>query len=235
MYFHNALNKYGFDNFKFEEIDNAETQDELNEKERYWIKYYNSNNKEKGYNLDSGGLSGGVKSEETKRKIGETTKQKWANPETANKMRAGLLKGAETMKKNARKYPFVCPVCGKTFYYEKNIAENKKYCSLQCSANDKTWVVGIEKGCAINHERNIAKKKIIKNDIIKWVLDNKDIVLNCPYNRISTTLYELKNMLLEKYEIKDLRSIYICFEVKNLKTLLDKLKEVIYISKENVC
>ena len=102
VYFHNALNKYGYENFKFEEIDSANTQQELDEKERYWIKYYDSINKNKGYNLDSGGHSGGIKSEETKRKIGETTKIKWANPETAEKMRKGLLKGAETMKRNAK-------------------------------------------------------------------------------------------------------------------------------------
>ena len=56
-YFHNAINKYGEDNFIFEEIDSACTQKELDEKERYWIKYYNSNNKDYGYNLDSGGRS----------------------------------------------------------------------------------------------------------------------------------------------------------------------------------
>ena len=38
-----------------------------------------------------------------------------------------------------------------------------------------------------------------------------------------------------KYNIKYVRNIFICFDVKNLKELLDKFKEVIYISKENVC
>lgn len=75
VYFHNALNKYGYDNFIFEKIDEAQTLEELNEKERFWIKFYDSTNKNLGYNLDSGGNSGGKKSEETKRKIGETTKK----------------------------------------------------------------------------------------------------------------------------------------------------------------
>lgn len=34
----------------------ADNIEELNEKERYWIKYYNSNYKVFGYNLDSGGV-----------------------------------------------------------------------------------------------------------------------------------------------------------------------------------
>ena len=43
-------------------------------------------------------------------------------------------------------------------------------------------------------------------------------------------------MLFEKHGIKDIRSIFICFDgVTNRKTLLDRLKEIIYISKENIC
>ena len=41
-HFARAIRKYGKDNFTIEEIDNANNQDELNEKEQYWIRYYNS-------------------------------------------------------------------------------------------------------------------------------------------------------------------------------------------------
>ena len=37
-----AIRKYGKDSFIIEEIDNTQTQDELNQKEQYWIRYYNS-------------------------------------------------------------------------------------------------------------------------------------------------------------------------------------------------
>lgn len=57
-YFHNALRKYGWDNFNFEVIEQCE-QNELSDKEIYWIKYYDSTNKEKGYNIKLGGNSGG--------------------------------------------------------------------------------------------------------------------------------------------------------------------------------
>ena len=43
-----AIRKYGKENFSIQIIDTATTQEELNEKERYWIKYYNS--VETGYN-----------------------------------------------------------------------------------------------------------------------------------------------------------------------------------------
>lgn len=37
-----AIRKYGKENFIIEEIDTANTQQELNGKEQFWIKYYNS-------------------------------------------------------------------------------------------------------------------------------------------------------------------------------------------------
>ena len=47
-HFARAIRKYGKDNFIIEQIDQAQTQDELNKKEQYWIQYYNS--VQTGYN-----------------------------------------------------------------------------------------------------------------------------------------------------------------------------------------
>ncbi len=47
-HFARAIRKYGKENFVIEQIDTAQNQDELNKKEQYWIKYYNS--VENGYN-----------------------------------------------------------------------------------------------------------------------------------------------------------------------------------------
>ena len=47
-HFARAIRKYGEDKFIYEEIDHANTQDELNQKEQYWIQYFNSI--ENGYN-----------------------------------------------------------------------------------------------------------------------------------------------------------------------------------------
>ena len=47
-HFTRAIRKYGKDNFIIEQIDQAQTQDELNKKEQYWIQYYNS--VQNGYN-----------------------------------------------------------------------------------------------------------------------------------------------------------------------------------------
>lgn len=47
-HFARAIRKYGRDSFYIEEIDTAETQEELNQKEQYWIRFFNSI--EDGYN-----------------------------------------------------------------------------------------------------------------------------------------------------------------------------------------
>ena len=47
-HFARAIRKYGQAKFVIEQIDIASSQDELNKKEQYWIKYYDSINK--GYN-----------------------------------------------------------------------------------------------------------------------------------------------------------------------------------------
>lgn len=52
--FSRAIRKYGTDVFSFEIIEQC-LNEELNEKEIYWISFYNSTNKEKGYNICLGG------------------------------------------------------------------------------------------------------------------------------------------------------------------------------------
>lgn len=79
-----AIVKYGEDKFKIEQIDTAETFDELNEKEVYWIKFYDAQNREKGYNLRSGGDSS-LHSEESKAKMSQTRKGKKQSKELIQK------------------------------------------------------------------------------------------------------------------------------------------------------
>lgn len=52
-YLHQAMAKYGVDNFTFEIIETVKN-DELNEREQYWIDFYNSLTPQ-GYNLTTGG------------------------------------------------------------------------------------------------------------------------------------------------------------------------------------
>lgn len=55
MVIHKAINKYGKSNFTIEVIEEVESTN-LNDRERYWIKYYDSYNS--GYNSTEGGQDG---------------------------------------------------------------------------------------------------------------------------------------------------------------------------------
>ena len=80
--FHNALDKYGIENFcyqilfEIQEEDIKKLNQILNEKEQYYIEMYNSFNKNYGYNLTKGGdgLSGYKLSEETIKRMSKAKK-----------------------------------------------------------------------------------------------------------------------------------------------------------------
>ena len=77
-HFARAIRKYGKENFIIEEIDTAETQEELNQKEQYWINFYNS--VEDGYNETSaiskcGGNTYESKTEEEMKVISDKIRQ----------------------------------------------------------------------------------------------------------------------------------------------------------------
>jgi group I intron endonuclease len=105
MYFHRALIKYGQDKFTWEIIDNAKTINELNQKEVYWINYYNSNNEEYGYNCNSGG-GNAIPNDKTKERLSiawkNSEKQKLHLEEMREKARfyhKGLKHSEETKRK----------------------------------------------------------------------------------------------------------------------------------------
>lgn len=69
----NAMRKYGFENFEFSILEDDITSKKiLDEKERYYIKFYKSLSSQNGYNVALGGNSKGKHSQETKIKMSES-------------------------------------------------------------------------------------------------------------------------------------------------------------------
>jgi group I intron endonuclease len=95
--------KYGEENFTLEIIDFADTYEELKEKEKYWIKQYDSVNRDKGYNLTEGGdgTFGRMHSEETKNKIRQKAIGRKASEETKKKMSDSQKKYKEAHRAHA--------------------------------------------------------------------------------------------------------------------------------------
>lgn len=87
-HFYSAILKHGWDNFQHEvfEVDSAE---EMYRKEIELISFYHSNDPKYGYNCSTGGESGFLgyrHSEEARKRISETLKQRCSDPEVRRKM-----------------------------------------------------------------------------------------------------------------------------------------------------
>lgn len=79
IHLQNAYNKYGEENFEFLVLQNVNVEDldYILDIETAWIRYYDSANQNKGYNIQKiGGSNRGIKlSEETKKKISRKGKE----------------------------------------------------------------------------------------------------------------------------------------------------------------
>lgn len=101
-YMINAIKKYGWENVKHEILFNDLTKEEAVQKEIELIAFYKSNQREYGYNIESGGNYAGSVSEETKKKISLACKGRKLSKEIieiiANKNR-GKKRSLETREK----------------------------------------------------------------------------------------------------------------------------------------
>ena len=89
--FHNAIRKYGAENFVWEIIYQSKDREHtLNTMEGYFIKEYNSFvdfENSNGYNLTTGGNKNKIHSTESVKKISESAKMQWKNDAYRNTMR----------------------------------------------------------------------------------------------------------------------------------------------------
>lgn len=92
-HFTNAINKYGWDNFKHEVLFNNLTKEEAELMEKFYIALYDTINPNKGYNLSLGGETGTVHTEETRKKISEVKKGKSVHTEESKKKISEATKG----------------------------------------------------------------------------------------------------------------------------------------------
>lgn len=78
-----AIKKYGLDKFAKEIIDTANSIEELNNKEKYWIAYFNSCDLNLGYNIGLGGDGGDLFSNNPNK---EAIRLKYSKPKEKNPM-----------------------------------------------------------------------------------------------------------------------------------------------------
>lgn len=140
--FLNAIKKYGIENFEWSIIDKALNFEELDEKEIYWIKIYDSLTPN-GYNILGGGQNNRIVSEESTKRISEGLKKsgKWQK-----------ILNSEEHKKKIR-VNFIEHNKGKKFTEEhKNKISQKNGHRLieQNKNNSKSWILVDEKNNIFN-------------------------------------------------------------------------------------
>ena len=91
---HRAMRKYGNHNFLIREIDECD-ESLLDEKEQYWIEYYNTFESNEGYNATSGG-GRTVFSEETKQKLSEIAYNRERTEEEVANIKTSMTQKAKT-------------------------------------------------------------------------------------------------------------------------------------------
>ena len=80
-YILNSIAKYCDDVWELKLIDIAYNKTDLDNKERYYIvEVYDSMNPNKGYNLTTGGRTGGKLSERTKKRVSKSVSEVWETP-----------------------------------------------------------------------------------------------------------------------------------------------------------
>lgn len=148
-----SINKYGEDNFTFETIDSANNLDELNDKEVYWINFYNSVSPN-GYNVTGGGQGKKMKTtKELSRIISEGLKnsEKWQETKNNEEYKIKMEKS------------FIGWFRGKKFSQEhkEKIWEKNKERILEFNKNtSKKWIVIDENN---NITRIIGKEDYFNN------------------------------------------------------------------------
>jgi group I intron endonuclease len=190
-YFHNALRKYGFENFEWEVIEKCESKEELDEMEFHYIKQYKSYWKENGYNLTYGGDGryGFIVNDETKKKLSIANKGKKRSEKTKEKIRV-----AQTGKKNS-------------FYGKKHTKKSletikrKVSESLSGRSIDYEWRKKISESLKGRSLSEDTKKKISKS--LKGRIFSKETIEKF---RISNT-GEKNPMYGHKYTEKELNKI----------------------------
>jgi len=100
-----ALDKYGFENFSFEILEET-TQDTLNEREEYYVKLYEATDPLRGYNKIEGGIQGRPTIESRKRMSESHLGKPHPHTEEQNRKLSEALKGhsvSDAVREHIRK------------------------------------------------------------------------------------------------------------------------------------
>lgn len=205
VYFTRAIRKYGPDNFTVETLEECDNS-LLDTREQYYIKLYNSNNKEFGYNSTIGGNSNNKKYE--RNEILNFWNKGLTIEEIANKLScctqtiSTVLKGAE-IKETDRRSRSMVVVADKRkkpiLQYDLNGNLISKFSCAE-EASKKT-------GVGVNLIREVCNHKIYSSNGFIWLHENdpksiQEIILEKPIEKTKHPIeqYSLTGEFIREYD-----------------------------------
>jgi group I intron endonuclease len=166
----NSIKKYGWEQHMFEIIEECSLEN-LNEKEIYWIKFYNSTNTKTGLNVGIGGEGGNI-TEKTKQKMSKTWRNKSKDElKLINEKRSLGNKGKN--KPNAGRKTYTeeqKKILGKRTYYLTEDFKNK--CRSSILMFDK--------------QENFIQEFISVEEAAKHIGKSGALISNCALGNIKT-------------------------------------------------
>ena len=229
-----AIEKYGIDNFAKEYIDEANSQEELDEKERFWIKEMQSQDRNVGYNIADGGWNYFTMTDDTKEKISKTLKGKYIGD-------LAFRKGMKLTKEH--KEAISKSLLGKSLSEEtkKKISEAHKGKSYSTETREKMSIAHKGKTLSEEHRQKISeggkgrvyteeqKKQLRSSNINKTQLHARTVCalciktnMNINFNNISEAA---RHFNVNRQRIKNNQVEGWLFEVNDPKVDIKRLRK----------
>lgn len=209
----NAIIKYGNDAFIIKQIDVAYSRDELNEKERYYVKEYDSMNPDKGYNMTEGGEGGRPRPEVIERmteisrerakdpkwldKMAEVNQEIGRNPETQGKISESLSEKWQEKQ------------------YQDNVSMGATNKWQEAKHRDRQFTA-----------RRAGKREIPdKGEFLRDIQDMKKKDINTKYDMDGKSINVRINEMLGHHGVKNYSEAKKYLENKNLDNVLKDINE----------
>ena len=188
-HFSRAIRKYGEDKFDVECIDNAETQEELTNKEQYWIRKYNSANSDIGYNETDAiyKCGGNTYASKTESELNDI-KQKIQNAQLGEKNN-----NAKAVK------------CLNIETNEEIVFQTVNECRIYFNEKHHRFITSRVAGNTISLYKNIWKIAYVNDEYKEFIKKTKKRIMSITITDITTQnseTYNSMNKLYEKYDFE---------------------------------
>ncbi len=204
------MNKYGYSNFKIEIIEKIQNN-KLNQQEKYWIAFYESNNSKYGYNMTEGGEGGDTwtnnpHKKETAKKIslalkGKHTLSKFHHKKMIDKAREinTIFVNKQELKKDIKNFMSIEEMC-KKYKISRKTFYNK------CKAYFNLTPTEIRKG-RLTHTNTL--KILLSKEKIDWFLKlNKSLEEMAKQFKVSKETVRRRIIEIYGTNLREVRKIY---------------------------